>query len=105
MDQHEWENKFVKFSHILLEELNLVDKLFMLTSVSTELKQVSCHCFYATVVFTPNIVAVFYNDAGGMCPPTMENLVKYYKNTVITVDVDSLKNEIENSKNQERNKT
>lgn len=80
----EWDNIFVKISHKLIQPL--VDEPYMLTSVEEDFygqgKAVINSCFYATVVYLPNSVLVFYNDAGGMCPIDMDYFhkkIQFYK--------------------------
>lgn len=67
MNNEDWINPFVAVSHELLNELNVVDEPFMLTTVTEE--YVACQCFYATVIFNEKHCLVFENyGEGGMCP-------------------------------------
>jgi hypothetical protein len=77
-----WQHPLTQISHALLTYFNVIDEPMMLHSekagASGDVIRSGCHCFYATVTFDNNGIAVFDNmGMGGMCPEEARFLRAY----------------------------
>lgn len=79
-----WCHPLVNLAHALLDHHKVVEQPMMLTSLGKSddhapIKQMSLHCFYATVDFSSLGILVFSNHGeGGMCASSMDNLIAYH---------------------------
>jgi hypothetical protein len=75
-------NPFVLLAHAALKMLGgaaFDGQPFMGTHIDREQRIVTCSCFYHTVRITPIVMLIFTNEAGGMCPPTLEYFEHIYR--------------------------
>lgn len=78
--QESWETPLVKLSHALLRKLNIVDEPFMLSGPDGDSGGFGCYCYYASVKFEKQGIAVYENfGQGGMCPTDIDHMVSFMR--------------------------